>query len=234
MIEIETPLSNATVAETSDLASNSSKIIKKHAIEDTYLTQLGTDLEDSGNEMENSIATSHKKEMTEELSAADDKRDNAFIALKFFILAYIKWAIDEYTPYAKKIWNIIKQHGLGLDRESYEEESALLVSLINDLEKPDFVEAITVLKLEQIVTYLKDAQTGFSALYQQSLEAEAGKEIVTSATKLKKSALTKLKAVADYLNAVANANPGVYGTIQAEMAELVNNVNQKIRNRLNR
>ena len=231
MSKIEIPLSKATVAETSDLAVNASKIITKHAIEDAYLTLLGTELGNTGSEMESSIATSRKKQLTEELAAADDKRDNGFNALKSFTEGYIKWGIEAYAPYAIKVWDVIKRHGLALDKESYEEQSALMESLFIDLEKAELTEAITILKQEEIVAYTKQSHIDFAALYQQSLEVEAGKEIVTSATKLKKGALLKLTNVANYLNAVVNAKPDVYGAIQAEMAELVNNVNKKIRNR---
>ena len=231
MSKIETPLSHATVAETSDLAVNASKIITKHAIEDVYLTQLGTELSASGNEMANAIATSQKKQLTEQLAAADDKRDSGFNAIKLFTEGYIKWNNDAYTPYALKIWDVIKRHGIALDKESYEEQSALMESLFIDLEKVELTEAITVLKQEEVVAYTKQSHVDFAALYQQSLELEAGKEIVTSATKLKKGTLVTLNSLAGYLNAIINAKPDVYGAIQAEIAELVNNVNQKIRNR---
>lgn len=231
MNTIENPLSAATVAETSSLAVNASKIITKHAIEDVYLNQLGSELDDAGNEMENAIATSRKKQLTEQLAAADDKRDNGFNAIKLFTEGYIKWDIEAYTPYAIKVWDVIKRHGIALDKESYEEQSALMESLFIDLEKPELTEAITVLKQEELVAYTKQSHADFAALYQQSLELEAGKEIVTSATKLKKGTLAKLKSVAEYLNVIVNAKPDIYGAIQAEMAELVNNVNQKIRNR---
>ena len=48
MNEIEFPLSHSTVAETCTLTVSTSKIIKKHSVEDEYLNQLGDTLEIRG------------------------------------------------------------------------------------------------------------------------------------------------------------------------------------------
>lgn len=229
MKEIEYPLSHTTVAEACTLSINSSIIIKKHGIEDEYLNQLGDMLETQGNEMENSIATSRKKALSEKVVEADNKRNGAFRALKSFIKSYFKWNTEKYTLSAEKIWDVLKRHGLNLDQKTYEQESGLLKSLLIELDKPEMVEAITTLNLTELITFLKDSQKEFSAIYYSSIEEEAGKEIVIAASTLKKDAYSTLKKTVGYLNSSVYAKPEVYKDVHGEMAELINNLNQKVR-----
>ena len=179
--------------------------------------------------MENSIATNRKKALSKKIAEADNKRDGAFRALKSFIKSYFKWNTEKYTLSAKKIWDVLKRHGLNLDKKSYEQKSGLLESLLIELDKPELVEAITTLNLTELVTFLKDSQKEFSAIYYRSIEEEAGKEIVVAATLLKKDAYSTLKKTVGYLNSIVHTKPEVYKDIHGEMAELINILNQKIR-----
>ena len=214
MNEIEFPLSHTTVAEACYLAVDSSKIIKKHGVQDEYLDRLGDTLE-----------------AQEKLAKADNKRDGAFLALKLFIEGYLKWNTEKYTTAAEKMWDVLKRHGLNLNREPYEEESGLLESLFIELDKPAMVEAVTTLKQTELITFLKDSQKEFREIYYKSVKTEAGKEIIIAATTLKKAAYSTLKKTIGYLNSIVLAKPDIYKGVHGEMAKLINNLNQKIRKR---
>lgn len=227
--KIEKTSSKATVAETCDLATNTGQAITKSNLTDEFLTTQANELTRIGGQMEVSIAASRGKEKTEELLAADIKRDAGFSALKLFTRGYMAWERGDQQEHAHKIYALIKQHGLGLAEENYEEENALLDSLLNDLETPAYQESVSNLNLTDLVTDIKQSQNDFKNLFRESAEIEATKEPVVAATKLKREVRGVLSKTIDYLNVMREVNPDVYGNLAKEIANFVNSLNQKIR-----
>jgi len=227
------PLGRATVAESCNLAINTSQIILKNGTEDTYLHDQGKFLSEKGEQMKVSLATNRTKETSEALANLDDIRDSQISALKYFLRGHMAWDHRGQKQLAARIFNVLKKHGLGLAYENYEEESALLESLLAELKLPENKEAVDSLDLSKLIEDLNKSQTEFSELYRKSAEIEASKEDVVAATKIKQEVRAKLIEIANYLNALTVANPERYKTVSAEIAELVNNLNQKIRARDN-
>lgn len=233
MILIENPSGRATVAESCDLTVNAGLIIKQKNIGDAWLTDQADALSGIGEQMSTSIATDRSKPKTEELADKDGLRDDLLSALKSLLRGYMKWNHNGYPDQAEKVYRLVRKHGLNMTWKNYEEESALLESLLKDLEQPAIAEALTALSLTELIGDLKNAQAAFSETYRKATELEAGKDPVTAATILKKDARKLLSQVASYLNVMATTNEPVYGALAAEMAELVNSLNQKIRARSN-
>ncbi len=233
MILIENPTRMATVAEICNLSLNSGRIIQNSGSEDAYLNQQSEQLTKLGEQMKVSLATDRSQEKTEELAELDSRRDACLSALKLFTRGYMHWDRDNQPELSGRIYNIIKKHGLRMPYENYEEESALVESLLEELDEPANREAITSLNLGGLTGDLRDAQNAFSSVYRESIETEAAKEPVTAATKIKWEVLQIMSDTFDYLNAVNRAQPEVYGSLSANLAELVNPLNQRIRNRRN-
>ncbi|MBN1183629.1 MAG: hypothetical protein JXB49_15165 [Bacteroidales bacterium] len=223
----------ATVAESCDLALNTGTLIQKSSIEDTYLTKNAEILTAKGGQMKISIAADRSKEKTEELAELDSKRDSYLSAIKLLARGYMAWDHDNQKEPASRIYALVEKHGLRMAYENYEEESALVESLVNDLELPVNKEAIATLNMAELVNDLSRTQTAFSTLYRESIVIEAGKEPVKAATELKRELRATLLETVNYLNAMNVARKARYGSLAAQVAEVVNNLNQKIKTRNN-
>jgi hypothetical protein len=228
---IQKPSGRATVAESCDIAINTGTIIQNSNIEDTYLSQKAEFLFTKGNQIKVSLAADRRKEKTEELLALDSQRDSCIGALKLLTRGYMKWKHNSQPELSERVYAVIKKHGLQMTVQNYEEESALVESLLSDLELPANQEALSSLNLTELVSDLRQAQTEFSTVYRESASIEANREHLIAATQLKQEVRSVLTETINYLNAMAIANSGQYGSIAAAVAEMVNNLNQKINTR---
>ncbi len=231
MTKIAKPLERATVAENCNLTLNMGKAVKECSVEDDYLNQQADELNAKGKDMETSIAQDQNKAKTEELVEADGERDSLISSLKLFLRANIKWKRENLSKNASIIYKIIKKHGLAMADESYEEESALLDSLLAELTKPENVAMLEALNLSALIADLNAAEDYFKNLYLEAAKIEATKEVFIAASKLKKKLLLLQKQMVDYLNAMQRANPEKYATVSKKIAELIKILNQKIKNR---
>ena len=233
MKEIEYASARATVAEVCDLALNTAQTVSNASIEDTYLAGLSEKLNSKGEQMQTSIAAKRSKEKTQELANLDDKRDNLFAALKLFLRGYLNWDNNGNLIHAQKLYDVVKKHGLGINTESYEAQSALLESLLSEYKKPEMQASIAHLTLTELVGEIESAQKAFGSLFLESASIEGNKEEVRAASTIKKDVKQNFKAIADYLNAMQQARPDVYAGLAASIAELVNSLNNKIKQRNN-
>lgn len=232
MTTIEHPLLRGLVAESSDLAVKVSQAIANATLTDDYLNNLSASVGNKGQQMQQSMARDRSNENTQELQAADGLRDSLFIALKYFIRGFLSWNKATTAAHAHMLWNIIEKHGVTLDREPYQEQSALMGSLLNDFSQAAAVEAIKTLQLNEVVAELRGAGESFDQLFVAAAEAEGNREEVMAASNIKKVVMGELSDLADYLNTMAKANAATYGAVANTMAELVNTFNQKVRNRI--
>ena len=228
---IEKPLNKATVAESCTLAISMALAILKFSLADSYLSDLIETLSNKGKQLQKSIASDRTRAKTEPLVAAHDLRDAIFGALKLFLRGYIQWWREGISEHAKNLYGIVKKHGLGLARENYEEESTLLESMLEEFATTENAESVKSTDLEELVAALNQAQTSFSNLYREAASIEAGKETVVAAYNIKREIRKIEIQTIDYLNVMNKANPATYGAVTAEVAELVNNLNKKIKSR---
>ncbi len=231
MTKIAKPLERATVAETCNLTLNMGEAVKESSVEDDYLNQKADELSSRGKEMETSIAKDQGKAKTAELVDADSERDALIASLKLFLRAYMKWNRENFSKNASILYKIIKQHGLGMADENYEEESTLLDSLLAELAKPKNVQFLEELNLSELIADLNAAEDYFTNLYLEAIKIEATKEAYIAASVLKKELYVLQKQMVDYLNAMQRANPEKYVPVSKKIAELIKIMNQKIRNR---
>jgi hypothetical protein len=231
MSVIEKPLVKATVAESCNLTLNMGEAVKESSVEDDHLNQKADELSSRGKEMETSIAQDQGKAKTADLVDADSERDALIASLKLFLRAHMKWKREKLSKDASILYKIIKKHGLSMARENYEEESALLDSLLAELAKPENVQILEKLNLSELIADLNAAEDYFKNLYLEAIKIEATKEAYIAATVLKKELLVLQKQMVDYLNAMQQANPEKYAAVSNKIAELIKIMNQKIRNR---
>ncbi len=122
-----------------------------------------------------------------EVANADRKRDKIFSGIKAYIMGYSKL---EYLPnyqYAKDLYRILKQFGLGLDKLNYAKETAKIKILIEELNKVDNKNKITALNLDIALTEFKNANDLFESLYAEQAEANSDLRALPSASAMRKN-----------------------------------------------
>jgi hypothetical protein len=225
---MENLLSSATIGETADAAGNVSKAIDKAAIADNYLASESGELKQKAAEMITGIGTAKGKEMTPELEAADELRDSRLCALIHLLKGFILWNSEPCAAAASMLMKTVDAHGGNFSRLSNEKESANYDSLLGEFEKPEAVAAFVTLGLSTLAADMKSAEAGFKSLYLQSAEIESGKTVI-SPSSIKRDTQLKLNEIIDYLITMSRANSAVYGALAANVAELVDTLNIKIR-----
>jgi hypothetical protein len=228
---MENLLRNATIGETANVAKDVNAAVTKAAIDDAYLSNQNAVLKTSYDTMLSGIGAFRGKELTDQIEAADTRRDNLLAAFIHILKGFLLWEKDEATlAAAKKLLRMVESHGSNFSRLSLEKESAQYDALLLELGTAEPATALETLGLTTLSEAMKTAETSFTSLYQQSAETEAGKTTV-SPSSVKKDTQAQLNALIDYLNVMQKANAAVYGTLASNIAQLIEPLNQKIRTR---
>jgi hypothetical protein len=108
------------------------------------------------------IAKQVAQQQTRELAGADDERDGLFRGVKYITQAYLLHPDEAKRGAAAEIEKSIAKVGWNLHRESYDEQSALMRTMLSELENKH-VERLALLGMTEYVAELKVRQTGLTA-----------------------------------------------------------------------
>ena len=127
------------------------------------------------------ISKQMAQQQTLALFDADVKRDNLFRGLKYLIQAYLLHPGTEEHNAAIDLEKVVGKVGWNLHRETYDQQSALMKTLLADLDQNDG-EQINILGIMAYTDLLKTAQIEFDTLRQEQLEQQAEMEQISSMT----------------------------------------------------
>jgi hypothetical protein len=223
--------STASVTETADISNSVSTAIDEAALTDEFLTRGNQKLKALASDMVKGIGTNRKKELKDDIDETDSLRDSLLNTLVLFLKAFISWNKESTSSAASSLLNIIRSHGTNITQQSLEKESALLDSILGELAKTENAASLATLNLTALVTELNEAQASFKLLTQQSAALESGKSQIAVPSSIRKDTINQLNTVIGYLNMMYADNVSVYGNLTSKVAELVNNLNGKIRTR---
>jgi hypothetical protein len=134
---------------------------------------------------------------------------------------------------AQLLMNLFDNYGLAMVGESYSTESSLVSSLLLDLAKPKFQEAIALLSgCAELIAELQLAQTDFEQA-RITYEAEKAQEgMVDNATIVKKEVLAILNdKIVVYLRAMGQVNPATFGVFTSICAQIIDDNNEQVKKR---
>ena len=114
-----------------------------------------------------------KSSYTEQLAAADDRRDMIFRGLADTIFAAQNHYKDENIAAAKKLAIILNTYG-NIANESYDEETALISKFVEELQG-NYLTETELLGLAEWAEELKKSNTVFQTLKDQRYSEESGK-----------------------------------------------------------
>ena len=218
------PFSKLTIEAVLKLADQCGKAISDKHPEDPILSAPMKDLDEPMRKTKLAIASSRKKELTDEINDADFKRDRAFVGFRKYVEAFQfkDWDRNAQKAAANLI-GIIEKHGKLLYREGLTVQSALLASLFTDLETESSKADLATLGVEEWLNHLKNLQTEFSNMIQRRDELEAKNDVPTKAD-AKTELVRVLSILLSGLDFLTNTQSTKYG----ETGELVNTIAERI------
>ena len=154
-----------------------------------------------------------------ELAKLDEERDDVFSQMRNYLKAFSEAKFVPHHEEAKELYEILKQHDLGLDRKSYAEETALLKKLIESLNDPNNQSKLRAVGLDMTYEELKRKQMDFERLYSEQIEANAELRMEKSASALRKDLENTLRNYLKYIDAMKSV-PN-YKELYYELNELL-------------
>jgi hypothetical protein len=176
-----------------------------------------------------------KSEFTDDLIHDDKNRDLGFICVRDVIGGISVCLIPEMAEKATKLNSIIEKIGTNLFRLSYKTESALLLTLFVEFDKPENQQLLADLGILQYYQSLKDAQAAFESLSTQKSEEKTlqnnDSEAATMVVVEMIPAFTSLVAM---LQLYAELEPDTYGEVYGLVVTLITETNTVARARKTR
>ena len=170
--------------------------------------------------------------LTQEVIELDERRDKAFIGFKSVLNGFTYHVDATKQAHAKNAINTIENYGKDITRKSYQEETAIITSLVNDLEtKPELIAAINDLNVSDWLSELKNANTAFAAKYLERV-GETAANPLTNIPTLRTETTVAYKTLISHVEAhKVLDNNAAYTTILDEVEVLAKQYNLVVDNR---
>lgn len=221
---------NSRVTEVNDVATRMSGAFKNSGLTDQYLVSTFTSLDASNTKLTLAVKRSKAESDLEE---KDEIRDDKVRSFYYLVQGVSHHPTKTIKDAALVLLNLFDNYGLVIVGESYASESSLISSLLLDLAKPKFQDAIALLSgCAELIAELQTAQTAFEQA-RITYEAEKASEgMVENATIVKKEVLAILNdKIVVYLRAMEQVDPATYGVFTSTCAQMIADNNEQVKKR---
>jgi len=196
------------------------------------LTPLTTTLSPLVASIDAAFQQSQGSVLTQDIITLDQRRDQAIVGLRSVTEGYKSHYDTAVVNAATTLHNNIASHGSKIQQLSYQEETAVLDSIITDWEtESELQAAITVLNLTDWLAELKNANTAFVTKYLERVEE-------TAANPSENIPIIRGQATEAYRNLIAHidahttlATAEGYSILQSQLSVLAGQYNQVVDNR---
>jgi hypothetical protein len=224
-----------TVSDVVNLADNVLKITLPAADSDLKFSNLYTKNKQIFDRLVKNQKSTLKSEFTDDLIQGDKNRDLAFICIRDIIGGISLCLIPELAEKATKLNNIIEKIGANLFRLSYKTESALLLTLFVEFDKPENQQLLVDLGILQYYESLKEAQAAFDSLStQRSDEKTLQNNSSEAATTVVVEMIPALTSLVGMLQLYAELEGGIYSDMFNSVVTCINETNAVARARKTR
>ncbi|QIA08754.1 DUF6261 family protein [Draconibacterium halophilum] len=167
------------------------------------------------------IAKQVAQQQTEALGAADLKRDNVFRGVKYITQAYLLHPDAKKQEAAQEVEKVIAKVGWHLNREGYDEQSALMKTLLKELTGKQAAH-VALLGMTEYVDLLNTSQTEFDVLRQEQLDHNTEMEQVSSMTAVRGDLEQTIKDLLEILPGFYRmTNNETLGVVLPKIKELI-------------
>eukprot|EP01029_Cantina_marsupialis_P007243 TRINITY_DN179_c0_g2_i1.p2 TRINITY_DN179_c0_g2~~TRINITY_DN179_c0_g2_i1.p2 ORF type:complete len:249 (+),score=-1.98 TRINITY_DN179_c0_g2_i1:1548-2294(+) len=183
--------------------------------------------------LEKVVCKLRKRKYTPELKQANDRLNQAFIALKMFVKANIHFPDQEISENGKLIWKLIEKHGSDLNRRGYASKISLLNALLANLKEEKFkVYADSLVGLEMSMLEMESAMDSLELLQEKSVsENVKRKEDVEATAHAKKMLRLINERIIPLLHVLYQMEPETYKALFTSSQEELHVINNSVRRR---
>jgi hypothetical protein len=227
---IEKLMTNSRNTEVNDVATRMSGAYQNSGLTDTYLVSSFTSF-DAANLKLSLVIKRSKAES--DLDEKDEVRDDKYRALYYLLNGFLYHPTKKIKEAAQLLMNLFNNYGLSVVGESYATESSLIGSLLLDLAKPEYADAIATLSgCTELIAGLQAAQTDFEQA-RIAYETEKAKEgMVENASLVKKEVVDILNnKIVVYLRAMEQVDPAKFGVFTNICAQIIADNNEQVKKR---
>jgi hypothetical protein len=159
--------------------------------------------------LDNYFKTNWGSDKTDKLVELDDERDNAFIGIRDNVGSYQRHYDPKKREAANVLMRSIDTYGRDANKLDYPAETALINNMLNDwTTKPELMAAVAELKLGDWLTFLKQTNDDFDALY-ISRSQEMGSKIINAVKIARGNSIVAYYNLRDMFLASYKMNKGV-------------------------
>lgn len=159
-------------AELLAIANDYTAIFNESKINDPFVTRVLNFLSEGQTSMQQALTAVRQNTLITELSEADAVRDDLYIGFRDWIDANRRRHRPVIQEASDLVWPVIEQAGIKLYRLGYSEQSGRLDALFHTLDEGKYQAAMSRLQAINLYNELKEAQSNFTSLYQERIDAD--------------------------------------------------------------
>lgn len=179
--------------------------------------------------------SSLKSSFTVNLLLADKDRDCGYICLRDILHGMSVSLIDDVQVKAVKLYAVIEKYGVQIYSLGYKAESATLLALFTELDKPENQQLLMELGLQIYYNSLKDAEIAFNSI---SIQKSDEKTIISNeseaATTVLQELLPSLTGLVSMLQLYSQLEPAIYDETFKKVVTYIIEINTVARARKTR
>lgn len=208
------------------------ELVNKQDVTTLLLTAQRDDLTTIVTSIDEAFQQSLGSALTQEIIDLDERRDKAFIGFKTLLNGFTYHADAAKQLHAEAAITTLNNYGNGVTRKSYQEETAIVNSLINDFETNiELVTALSALGITDWLTELKDANEAFAAKYLERV-GETAANPLTNISELRTQATAAFRTLISHIEAhKVLGSDDAYALLESEIDVLTKQYNLVVDNR---
>ncbi len=215
-------LTEIRLMEFFQVMQNVKTFLEKQDLADLGLVEAKKAFDQKLEAFDNTIKPLTKSLHTKELHALDDERDKHLVGLIAHCRAFVSFPEAEKAKAAELLLATIEKYGKNLQNKTFQEETAIIYSLLKDFEESALRQALVAIGAEKRVEEIAKANEKFAQT--NTTRTEERGEIVIGATKQARKELNEAyKHIIKSINALSYIN----GTEKYQ--SLANALNEEIK-----
>ncbi len=204
------------------LGTEASKIIDTYNEEELQLSLIKTKLSAALSKLEDSMKLLRGSQITEELSALDAERDDAWMCFYHLVESQSLRLNPSIRESAHIIDAVIKLPEMRIYNQGYKEQTTTMINFFNRVDtKPELSQAIKAIEALFVYNELKAAQAAFEAKETEKVTQAAAKPKSES-----EAAVKELRKAFSETNQFLNIMSQISGKV--EYTEIASKINQLI------
>lgn len=202
------------------------RFLEAENLTELELERLKPEFDTALEELDKALKGLKKSEYTEVISEFDHKRDLFLTSFIDQCNLYLHFPTEEVAQAAKKVSLIIEKYGKNPQTRPLQEETGIIVSLLQDLQASELKQAVEKIRATEWIEALRVANDNFIVAYERRIEEQG--VVKSGEAKEKREDMQKIFVkVCKRINALAEING------EAKYLNIINNINQTVKKALN-